>query len=62
MTKAARKCAEQILKMWRECVDIVNERRNQWVWVERRQALRDALEAMKKNGLINDYDLDKGIN
>lgn len=65
VTKRARAAAESILKMWQEIRDEMDfdkrlsesKLEDSWYKLERRQALRDSLEAMKRAGLINDYSL-----
>lgn len=68
MSKKAQKVAETILRLRRSQLNMIKdhnkdvlENKMHWLLSEASQPYRDCLEAMKRGGLISDYNLDKDI-
>jgi len=66
MSKKAKKVAETILKLRREKLESVKAHNNfrgenklHWLLNDASQPYQDCLEAMKRGGLISDYNLAK---
>lgn len=57
MSEKGKKVAESILRIRRDIIDSHGHDPNSWHIVEKIQGYRDSLEAMKRGGLISDYNL-----
>lgn len=53
MKNNIKNAAESIIKMYKE----LNDPNDHWKNVDKKQALRDSLEALKRNGCIKNYNL-----